>query len=119
MTTAKDVAQELRELADALDREPDQELPRVNVDFYCKYAGDKGKPMFLALAKLLPRPLDKSDDDMGGLQLKHVTGALLIRTVIEREKVCKIIRPEQTIPAEYECEPLLSLAEESSLTAEV
>jgi hypothetical protein len=116
MPKSSEVAAELRKLADALDREPEQELPVTNVDFYCKYAGVKGKPMFLALVRILPHPLTKSDDDMGGLELKYTTPSLCIRTVVERDKVCKLIRPAQQIPAKYECEPLLTTEEDASLT---
>jgi len=116
MPKASEIAKELRKVADALDRAPEQELPIANVDFYCKYAGVKGKPMFLALARILPHPLAKSDDGMGGLELTYTAPALCVRTVVERDKVCKIITPKQIIEAVYDCEPLLSPEEDAALT---
>ena len=118
--TAGQVANELRKLADALDREPEQELPQARVEFYCKYMGEKGKPIFLALARLLPRPLAKGPQkyDESAIEVSFRSEALQASACIERNKVCKIIEPARTIPAVYECESLLSEAEEAELQIE-
>jgi hypothetical protein len=125
MPLAKEVAQELRKLADALDREPEQELFVPEISFSCKYKypsmGLIAKDVFLALARILPRPLAKGtqsfDDD--AMELRYSSDALIITTAIERSKVCRIIERERTIPAVYECEPLLSEAEDATLTEAV
>ena len=118
MPKASEVATELRKLADALDREPEQELIRPDLDFNCKYVGDADKPTFLALARILPRPLAKGvcAYDADGMQLTYTSPALIVTTEIKRSKVCRLIEPERTIPAKYECEPLLSPEEDAALT---
>jgi|GEM_PF-3526593 len=117
MITAGNVANELRKLADALDREPEQELPQARVEFYCKYMGEKGKPMFLALARLLPRPLAKGPKkyDESAIDVSFSSEALQVYACIERNKVCKLVEPSRTIPAVYECEPLLSEEEAAAV----
>ena len=117
MPKASEVAAELNKLADALMREPDQELPKADISFYCKYLGDKGKPMFLSLARILPHPLTKAvqkycDD---GMEIAYASAAASIVATIERSQVCKLVKAAQTIPAEYDCDPLLSAEEENSL----
>ena len=108
-----EVAQELRKLADALDVQPEQEAVQPSVYFSCKYKDD-GKELFLGLAKLLPRPLKKSDGfDHSEMVLSYSSNALLINTSIERSKVCRMIEPARE--AKFECEPLLSAEEEGSL----
>jgi hypothetical protein len=117
MPKASEVANELRKLADALDQEPDIELIRAEVDFPCKYIGDIDKPIFLALARILPRPLVKrkqSYDDRA-LEISHTTPAMRVTAEILQSKVCKLVQPERIIPAVYDCEPLLSIEEEESL----
>lgn len=51
MTTAGAVAQELRKLADALDKEPELEIFPPEIDFKTKYGGERKKEFFLALAR--------------------------------------------------------------------
>jgi hypothetical protein len=118
MPKANEVATELRKLADALDREPETELVRGNIVFNCKYMGGKGKPIFLALARILPHPLTKGTQayDNDAMELSHKTAALVVSTGIERSLVCKIVTPEKIIPAVYDCVPLLSEAEDAALT---
>jgi hypothetical protein len=117
MTTAHAVAEELRKLADALDREPELEIFKPEVDFRCKYTGEKGKPVFLALARILPHPLKKGTQsfDDNALLITHETDALLVSAAIERSKVCRLIEKERIIPAVYDCEPLLSEVEFANL----
>jgi hypothetical protein len=119
MITAHEVAQELRMLADTLDREPDAEIGLVEVDFNCKYRYTEAnnKKAFLALAHLLPRPLQKGVQsyDSTALELKYKSEAMIVTTEIKRSVVCKLIEPEKVISAVYECEPLLSVDEEAAL----
>jgi hypothetical protein len=57
MTTAGEIAIELRKLADALDKEPTAEIEPISITSY--HIGVQQKSGFLALARLLPRPLAK------------------------------------------------------------
>ena len=115
---ARDVASDLRMLADALDREPDTLVPRVEVDFDCRYGYviEEAKAMFISLAHLLPKPLAKSvrQFDKESMELRYTSPAMILTTEVKRTTVCKLIEPEKVIPAVYECEPLLSAAEEAA-----
>jgi hypothetical protein len=119
MTTAGQVAVELRKLADALDREPDTEIFRPEVDFSCKYKSSVGpgvaKTVFIALARLLPHPLTKGVQsyDYDAIELRYRSDAIIVAASIERNKVCRLIERERA--AVYDCEPLLSQEEEASL----
>jgi hypothetical protein len=117
MPKAGEIAQELRRIADALDKEPETELFVPELDFRCKYQGDKGKSIFLSLARIFPRPFAKGpqsfDDD--ALELRYTSDALIVTASIERSKVCRLIEKERIIPAVYDCEPLLSIDEETTL----
>lgn len=63
MPKAADIAIELRKLADRLDSNPEAELVAPTIYFTHAYlaASFNAKNLFLALAKLLPRPLKKGD----------------------------------------------------------
>ena len=118
MPKAAEVATELRRVADALDKEPETVVARPMVVFYCNsyLAADKGKSMFLALVKLLPRPLAKIASGIVGFaeyELENKTPGIWLRCVIDRSSVCTLVEPAK--PAVYECEPLLSADEEASL----
>ena len=114
MTTTGAVAIELRRVADALDKEPEAPIESPVLGFYCDSytANDKGKSGFLALARIMPRPLEKKPDDIT-FRLNYKTDALFVSMQISRKMVCKLVKPAQ--PAEYECEPLLSDGEEAAL----
>jgi hypothetical protein len=119
MPKAIEIANELRNLANALEREPDVELPVPDLSFYCKYLGTEGKPMFLTLARIFPRPLTKQLHvyDENTMEIRHKADALTVTACIERSLVCKLIEKERIIPAVYDCEPLLSVEEEESINA--
>ena len=112
---ASQVANELRRIADALDREPDTEVETPMVSFYCNnyLAKDRGKQVFLNVLRLLPRPLVK---DYSETEVK-IRGAesdvVNLRACIDRSAVCEIVEPAK--PAVYHCVPLLSDQEEASL----
>ena len=114
MPTAGQVAIELRRLADALDKHPDTNIVKPWVQFYHGYYATKDQ--FLAVAKILPRPLTKSDGyNHDEFRLNYESDALDFHASIDRAKMCRLIAPAQ--PAKYECEPLLSAEEEASLGA--
>jgi hypothetical protein len=110
MPKAKEIAQELRRIADSLDREPEVELVTPMLSFY-----NNDKETFLASVRALPRPLAKDfNDHEYTLEHGRREGAVWLRTKCDRSKVCKMVKPAQ--PAVYDCSPLLSAEEEESLT---
>lgn len=107
MPKASEVASELRKLADSLDREPDAETGRAWLDFFCH----ANKSQFLTHAKTLPRPCEKIYD-RSELKLRYESDALRVDVHVERDTVCRLVEPARE--AVYECEPLLSEAEEDA-----
>jgi hypothetical protein len=115
---AGEIATELRRVADALDKEPETALPQPLLSFYCNDHGaaDKGKAVFLATVRLLPRPLTKAPSDTV-YQVEHgrndSEAAIWLRAQIDRSSVCTVIEPAK--PAVYDCPALLSEEEEAEL----
>jgi len=110
MPKAHEIAAELRRIADSIEREPETEMVRPMVSFY-----NDTKEQFLATARLFPRPLHKDIDDRKyGLEnADYRKGAVWLRSQIDRNQVCTLIKAAQ--PAVYDCEALLSEDEESTL----
>lgn len=106
--TAGQVAIELRKLADSLDREPEAAIEKPGVYLY--HWGQK--ETFLALAKILPRPLTKKYTETD-VFLEYRNDAIDVSAQISRNKVCELVEPAK--PAVYRCEPLLSEAEEAAV----
>ena len=116
MPLAKDVASELRKLADALDREPNAQIEPFLIQ--SPHSGRDEKAAFLSLVRLLPRPLTKGGDAdrlviRWGQPFKTPVS---VRVSIPRSYLCRLVKPAQ--PAEYECDPILSQIEEESLAAQ-
>lgn len=113
---ASEAAAALHMLAVCLMRNPDAVVAVLSVYFSFKYGGDEAKQQFLEFARVMPRPYRKDKSDMGPdtLQLTYESPALQISVWIERSKVCTLVRPAQA--AEYDCVPLFTDSEESSLT---
>lgn len=111
MPLAKDVAAELRKLADCLDKSPNAEIVRSHVSFW--HFSDN-KDNFLSLAHLLPRPLKKfyEGDDF---RLRYEKETIQILSSISRKQVCTLIAPAK--PAVYDCPSILSDAEEAQIGA--
>jgi len=110
---ASEVAAELRKLAESLEQEPDTEIQPVVIRSY--HVSEAQKEHFLNLARLLPRPYRKEYEG-GKLQLSYGTDwrtPISVTAQIERSLVCHLVRPAQE--AVYECEPLLSEAEEAQI----
>ena len=116
MPLAKEVAAELRKLADALDLHPDVEVKRPSLDF--NYWNKSEKDVFLATARILPRPVAKNypkdPDQFSRISVSHDTPSVLVETSIYREALCKLITPAQ--PAVYDCELTLLDHEDAALT---
>jgi hypothetical protein len=103
-----EVATELRRLADALDKEPELEIsPYLSID------ADTSKETFLALARIMPRPMEKGIDfpntDYSDFKLEH--GFWKIK--VAQSAMCILVEPAR--PARYECPSILSPEEEEAL----
>jgi len=109
---ASEVASELRKLADSLEREPETEIEPFLIR---TYSTSRSKQSFLNLARLLPRPFSKvyERDNLLILRGEDFTTPVSFRAQIDRDIVCRIVKPAQE--AVYECEPLLSEAEEAQI----
>ena len=112
--TAGQVAYNLRRIADALDKSPESKVEQVMVSFYCNdhSAADKGKSVFLTLARLLPHPLQKDFTD-STLTLVYKNEAINLRAQIDRVFICTLREPAR--PAVYDCPSILSDEEEAAL----
>ena len=110
MPKANEIANELRKLADALDKEPEAELEQPSVLFY--HWGEGQKDKFLNLARLMPRPFEKqyAGDD---LKIVRDAGAIRVSGMINRTAVCEMVEPAK--PAVYRCDPILSETEEAEI----
>jgi hypothetical protein len=118
MTTAGQIAQELRRIADAFDKEPETVMEKPMLSFHCNNysAANKGKAAFLAAVRLLPKPLKKEPSDTSyevGYGRMDSKVAVWSRAVIDRASVCTLIEPAK--PAVYDCPSLLSVEEETGL----
>lgn len=107
MPNAREIATELRRIADAIEREPETQLVRPMLSFYCNE-----KDEFLASARLLPRPM-KKDMTEHRYGLENMDSVVWLRSMVDRNKVCTLVKP--AVPAVYDCAPLLSEEEENSL----
>lgn len=109
MPKAKEVAAELRKLAEGLESDPEAEVSQPWITFW------PGKEAFLSLARLLPRPISKKyDANDVTLAYGSPSGTpIYVRAVAGRTLVCRLVEPAK--PAVYECEPLLSEAEEAQI----
>lgn len=103
------VAMELRKLADALDVQPDAEIVKPYVWFM---ANDKDA--FLALARLLPRPLVKKLDGPY-IQIGYDNPAIFVASQVSQSLTCELIEPAK--PAVYRCDPILSEEEDAAVIA--
>jgi hypothetical protein len=109
---ANEVATELRKLADCIEKLGDAETIRPFV--YFGYAENR-KECFIALAKVLPRPLVKNYEDglYPDLKLEYKSDNLSLAAAIPRSEVCEIIEPAR--PAKYHCPSIFTTEEESDL----
>ena len=114
MPKLSEIATALRNVADALDKNPDAECVRPYLSFHF-WSGNK-EP-FLGLASAFPRPFSKKYEQRedGSLEIVHIDPALGTYARIPRTAVCEMVEPAK--PAVYRCEPLLSDEEEATLTS--
>jgi len=114
MPKASEVAAELRKFADSLDTNPDAEVLAASIYFY--HWNKKNKERFMALAKLLPRPLKKALKGEAGsrdLVLTYESDALHVHSEIPQAATCTLVEPAK--PAVYRCDPILSDEENEAL----
>lgn len=114
-TTAGMLAIELRKLADALDAQPDAKITKPTVYFYCD-----AKDEFLAVARLLPRPLakrvtDADDHKWARVRIEYQSPALDVDASIPQSLTCELLEPAK--PAVYRCAPILSEEEDAGMVA--
>ena len=114
MPKLSEIATALRNVADALDKNPDSECARPYLSFHF-WNGNKDQ--FLDLASAFPRPFSKKYEQRedGSLEIEHNNPALGTYARIPRSAVCEMVEPAK--PAVYRCEPLLSDEEEATLTS--
>jgi len=112
MPKASEVAAELRKLADSLEQEPETEIRPFLIR---TYHTSSSKQDFLNLVRLLPHPFSKEyeRDALLILRGKDFETPVSFRAHIDRDIVCRVVKPAQE--AVYECEPLLSEAEEAQI----
>jgi hypothetical protein len=115
--TSHEYAKQLRQLAELLESRPEFKLPNYQHNYilengleYFAYHGDKSG--FLEAVKAVGSGTKQAGDkwDFSFLALNG-----LLRLTVAREAVCRLVKPAQE--AVYDCEPLLSQEEESSLGA--
>jgi len=109
--TTSEVAIELRRIADALDKKPELAVcPYLSITAH----GDD-KETFLALARLMPRPITKRVRNEGTTYEDYEVLNGFFRVSIPRGNICEIIEPAK--PAVFHCPSLLSEEEEAALDA--
>lgn len=112
MPLAKEVAAELRKLADSLDCNGDAELIQPTIFFI--HSGESSKAPFLALARLLPRPIVKGENySKEKIKLEYESAGLDIYVTIPKSLTCELV--ESAKPAVYRCDPILSAEEDAEL----
>ena len=114
MPKAIEVANELRRIADSLSAQPDAEVQKAWVTFYCA-----SKELFLSTFRALPRPLAKKYDTDGDswdrVHLEHRGTGVDLDCSVYRSTICELVEPAKE--AVYRCEPLLSDEEEAQVSA--
>lgn len=116
MPLAKDVASELRKLADALDKSPETLVVAPYVSMYNSYS----KEAFLNFARIMPRPIKKEvggSDRYPDLVLVHENENIRISSRIAQSDMCELVEPAK--PAVYRCTSILSPEEDAALELEV
>lgn len=115
MPLAKEIAAELRKVADALDLNP--EVNTITPDLTFWYGSGSSKEQFIATARIIPRPVKKNypkdNQSYSRVSVDYITPALKVSTSIYRETICRIVKPAQ--PAEYDCELTLLDHEDAEL----
>ena len=110
---AHEIAAELRKLADHYEQFGEAELISPSLEFNLLGAS---KEQFLAVARTLPHPFEKDygrESDPYAFAKLTFRGGIDVHAIAYRKTVCRVIKPAQE--AVFECEPLLSEAEEAQI----
>ena len=108
---ASEVATEFRRIADALDKAPD-----LKIQPYLSISPTRiDKDTFLALAKIMPRPMKKGIDFPGESYEKFTLTREFWRIKILRSAICTIKEPAR--PATYECPSIFTPEEEEEMSS--
>jgi hypothetical protein len=116
MPKLSEIATALRNVADALDKEPDLEVPQPSIAWYFwGVAEAKKKDCFVGLAHAFPRPFSTifTEGDNSICKIVFEVPALRAYAEVPRKSVCELVEPAK--PAVYRCEPLLSAEEEAEI----
>lgn len=110
MPLAKEVAAELRKLADRLDTHAERYIPQIFV-----YMPSDSKESFLTIAKSLPRPAKKAVTGSSNpeISVNYDNNIMKAWTTIAQSLTCELIEPAK--PAVYRCDPILSAEEDAEL----
>lgn len=120
MTKLHDLAEDLERIAAHFRTQENIEITDCPM---LHFGSQHSREGFLALARVFPRPTVKRRgigdfERFPEIAIEYRGKSMWAYAAADRNKLCRIIRP--AIPAEYECEPLLSAEEEAQLgTTEV
>lgn len=107
--TSREIAANLRKLADAYDVDAYLMPPSLNV--FCS-AKDEVVGLIKAIGGKFDKDMGRDDDQYASIKYMSVTIPGL--TIwIDRSKVCKLVHR----PIEWDCEPLLSPEDEAEIKA--
>jgi hypothetical protein len=114
--TSHEYARKLRAVADLLEGASEFKMPAYMDGYVKEYGADniqfhRDKELFIAAVRALPNGRKAGDSNT----YDFIVGDGLLHLQVNRSAVCRVVRP--AVPAEYECEPLLSPEEEAQVGA--
>lgn len=112
---ASEIAQKLRDLADGLEKMGDTYVGHTYISI------SANKENLRDLVKALPKPLTKKvflpHSTSPDLHIEHRLDAGVIMVTIPQSLTCRLVEPARE--AKYECDSILSPAEDAEIFAEV
>lgn len=114
--TSHEYAKKLRAMAEMLESLPEFSAPRYHENYIQDYGLERfcyhdNKAGFLAAVKAVGSGRKKAGGNDNELTFISLGG--LLHLTVFRDAVCRVVKAAQ--PAVYDCEPLLSQAEEAAL----
>ena len=115
--TSHDFAKQLRKLAEFLEAAPAFKLPDYSTEYndtcgIAQFDYHYDKAGFISAVKALGSG-KKREKTICQPEIHFMAADGLLRLAIYKEALCRLIEPAK--PAVYECEPLLSQAEEAQI----